>query len=64
MNKQDLEASLDFTFADSTIMVTYHPVTLGNRSPKDEIDDFLLALDAFPELKVLFTMPNSDQEVM
>ena len=60
MNKQDLEASLDFTFADSTIMVTYHPVTLGNRSPKDEIDDFLLALDAFPELKVLFTMPNSD----
>ena len=42
-------------------MVTYHPVTLGNRSPKDEIDDFLLALDAFPELKVLFTMPNSDQ---
>ena len=61
MNKQDLEASLDFTFADSTIMVTYHPVTLGNRSPKDEIDDFLLALDAFPELKVLFTMPNSDQ---
>lgn len=61
MSKQDLEDSLNFTFDENTILVTYHPVTLGNRSPKDEISDFLLALDAFPALKVLFTMPNSDQ---
>lgn len=61
MSKQDLEDSLNFTFDGNTILVTYHPVTLGNRSPKDEISDFLLALDAFPALKVLFTMPNSDQ---
>ena len=61
MSKQDLETSLNFTFNGNTILVTYHPVTLGNRSPKDEISDFLLALDAFPSLKVLFTMPNSDQ---
>lgn len=61
MGKQELEASLNFTFDGCTVMVTYHPVTLGNRSPKDEIDDFLLALDAFPAMKVLFTMPNSDQ---
>lgn len=61
MSKQDLEVSLNFTFSGEIVMVTYHPVTLGNRSPKDEIDDFLLALDAFPTLKVLFTMPNSDQ---
>lgn len=61
MGKQELEVSLNFTFSGEIIMVTYHPVTLGNRSPKDEIDDFLLVLDAFPTLKVLFTMPNSDQ---
>ena len=61
MSKQDLEVSLNFTFSGEIVMVTYHPVTLGNRSTKDEIDDFLLALDAFPTLKVLFTMPNSDQ---
>lgn len=61
MSKQDLEASLNFTFNGNTILVTYHPVTLGYRSPKDEINDFFLALDAFPSLKVLFTMPNSDQ---
>lgn len=59
--KQELEESLGFTFDGDTIMVTYHPVTLGDRNPKDEIEDFLSALDAFPRLKVLFTMPNSDQ---
>lgn len=61
MGKQELEDSLDFTFNEETILVTYHPVTLGNRSSKDEIEDLLSALDAFPQLKVLFTMPNSDQ---
>lgn len=61
MSRQDLEDSLNFTFDRKIILVTYHPVTLGNRSPKDEIDDFLFALDTFPGLKVLFTMPNSDE---
>lgn len=61
MGRQELEQSLGFAFDKDTIMVTYHPVTLGNRSSKDEIDDFLEALDLFPEVKVLFTMPNSDQ---
>lgn len=61
LSKRELEDSLSFTFDRETILVTYHPITLGNRSSKDEIDDFLSALDAFPGLKVLFTMPNSDQ---
>lgn len=61
LDKVSLEAFLGFTLDGNVIMVTYHPITLGNRTPKDEICDFLHALDAFPELKVLFTMPNSDQ---
>lgn len=61
LDKTSLETSLGFTFDENTIMVTYHPVTLGTRTPEDEICEFLHALDAFPELKVLFTMPNSDQ---
>ncbi|MCC8172053.1 MAG: UDP-N-acetylglucosamine 2-epimerase [Parabacteroides sp.] len=61
MGKEELETSLDFEFDGSTVMVTYHPVTLGTRTSANEIRDFLVALDAFPELRVLFTMPNSDQ---
>lgn len=61
MSREELEESLNFKFEEHTVMATYHPVTRGNRSPQEEIDDFLAAIDAFPNLRVLFTMPNSDQ---
>ena len=61
MRKLELEDSLNFKFEGLSVLVTYHPVTLGNRIPKDEISDLLKALDSFSSLKVLFTMPNSDQ---
>lgn len=61
LEKASLEASLGFSLDENTVMVTYHPVTLGDRTSEDEIRDFLRALDVFPDVKVLFTMPNSDQ---
>lgn len=59
MTKDELEASLDFKIDAQTILVTYHPVTLGGDPAKD-IHEFLDALDQFKDLKVIFTMPNSD----
>mgnify|MGYP003438215954 FL=1 len=59
MTKDELEASLDFKIETQTILVTYHPVTLGGDPAKD-IREFLDALDQFKDLKVIFTMPNSD----
>lgn len=59
MTKDELEASLDFKIDTQTILVTYHPVTLGGDPAKD-IREFLDALDQFNDLKVIFTMPNSD----
>lgn len=59
MTKDELEASLDFKIDKQTILVTYHPVTLGGNPAKD-IREFLDALDQFKDLKVIFTMPNSD----
>lgn len=59
MSKKELEASLDFKFTDNTILVTYHPVTLGGDPAKD-IKEFLAALDEMKDLSVIFTMPNSD----
>ena len=61
MTKEEMESSLDYKLDDNTVLCTYHPVTLGNRTPTDEINDFLSALEDFPSLRVLFTMPNSDQ---
>lgn len=59
MTKDELEVSLDFKIDKQTILVTYHPVTLGGDPAKD-IREFLDALDLFKDLKVIFTMPNSD----
>lgn len=59
MTKEELEISLDFKIDHRTILVTYHPVTLGG-NPAIDIHEFLNALEEFNDLKVIFTMPNSD----
>ena len=60
MSKDEIEKEIDFKIDDNTILVTYHPVTLGNRTAKDDIDDFIAALEERKDLRVIFTMPNSD----
>ena len=60
MGKEEIEKEIDFKLDDKTILVTYHPVTLGNRTAKEDIDDFIAALDERKDLRVIFTMPNSD----
>ena len=60
MSKEEIEKEIDFKIDENTILVTYHPVTLGNRTAKDDIDDFFSALEKRKDLRVIFTMPNSD----
>lgn len=60
MSKEEIEKEIDFKIDENTILVTYHPVTLGNRTAKDDIDDFIAALEERKDLRVIFTMPNSD----
>jgi len=60
MSKDEIEKEIGFAIGDHTILVTYHPVTLGNRTAKEDIDDFIAALDEKKDLRIIFTMPNSD----
>lgn len=60
LSKEEIETEIDFKIDDKTILATYHPVTLGNRTAKDDIDDFIAALNERKDLCVIFTMPNSD----
>lgn len=63
MCKEELEASLDgFIFGDKALLVTYHPVTLGDSAAEEQIKNLLAALDEYPEYKVIFTLPNSDTD--
>lgn len=60
MSKEEIEKEIGFEIDKNTILVTYHPVTLGARTAKEDIDDFLAALDEKKDIRVIFTMPNSD----
>lgn len=60
MSKDEIEKEIGFAIDDHTILVTYHPVTLGNRTAKEDIDDFIAALEEKKNLRIIFTMPNSD----
>ncbi len=60
MSKDELEQSLRFTLDRNTILVTFHPVTMENNSAEKQFGELLAALDNFKQVRVIFTMPNSD----
>lgn len=60
MSKGEAERSIQFAIDDQTLLITYHPVTLSDSNPLDDINSLFDALDEHPKLRVIFTMPNSD----
>ena len=60
MSKDEIEKEVNFKLDDNTILVTYHPVTLGNHTAEQDIKEFIGALEEHKGLRVFFTMPNSD----
>ncbi len=60
MAKEEVEESIGFMIDRDTILVTYHPVTLSRVNIKTLIKDFLSALQERKNLRIVFTMPNSD----
>lgn len=63
MSKEEIEQSLGFCLDRNTVLATYHPVTnkVENEiNAKDEVEGFFAALDERKNLRILFTMPNSD----
>jgi UDP-N-acetylglucosamine 2-epimerase (non-hydrolysing)/GDP/UDP-N,N'-diacetylbacillosamine 2-epimerase (hydrolysing) len=60
-SKSELEKELDVSLDSPLLLVTYHPVTLEG-SPEKPFNELLQALDAFPNARVVFTMPNADTE--
>lgn len=62
LESKDFENSIGFELGSPTFLVTYHPVTLENKSSKKQCMALLKALDNFPEAKIIFTMPNADTD--
>ena len=62
LGSKGFEKSIDFELGNPTFLVTYHPVTLENKSSKKQCLALLKALDDFPKAKIIFTMPNADTD--
>lgn len=60
MEKAALEKTLGYQFLSTTIMLTYHPVTLEDATAEEQFRNILEVLDAHQEISVIFTKANSD----
>lgn len=60
MSKSEIEESINFKLDENTILVTYHPVTLGTHTAEHDIKEFIAAMEERKDLRIVFTMPNSD----
>ena len=59
LNKEELEEELEFKFGKRNLLITFHPETLEENS-LDQFKSLLKALDKFPDVHTIFTLPNSD----
>ena len=62
LNRQQLEESLNFKLGERNLLVTFHPVTLDESSSAEQMAELLTALDFFPDVHLIFTMPNADTD--
>ena len=60
MTLKELEKSLGVRFKTPYALVTYHPATLDDMDPENQILELLNALDSFPGLFLVFTKANAD----
>ena len=60
MSRAELEQDLGWTFGNEALLLSLHPETLGDLSPKALAEETFAALNEFPESKILITYPNND----
>lgn len=63
LKKSELEDSINFSFREKNLLVTFHPVTLDSQSSEEQVHELLAALDEIgDEYGIIFTKPNSDSD--
>jgi len=56
-----IRKQLQFDVSKPYALVTYHPVTLEGVASSRNFSHLLKALDRYPDLQVIFTLPNTDE---
>lgn len=60
LSRDELEKSMGMRLGQPLLLVTYHPVTLGERTPEASMEELLAALRDIDDACVVFTYPNAD----
>lgn len=60
LEREALEASLDFKLGPRNLLITFHPVTLEGQSSAQQMAELLAALGELEDTHLIFTMPNAD----
>ena len=64
LSKNQIEQSLGIKFLDKSLLITFHPATLEDQTPAEQISELLAALSDRPDITLIFTMPNADTGVL
>ena len=60
LSKDEIEQILGIKFLDKSLLVTFHPATLEDQAPAEQVSELLAALSDRPDTTLIFTMPNAD----
>lgn len=60
MSKEELEKDIDWELGDYYAVLTFHPVTLDEQVPEEQVKELLDALDEITQIKILATKANAD----
>jgi len=62
LTQYTLEEQLQFKFDKKIALITFHPVTLENKTSQEQFEVLLKAIDSFKDLKIIFTKANADTD--
>ena len=60
LTKEEFEKSIHFKLNIKNILVTFHPVTLENKTSKKQFKEILSSINELEDTNIIFTKTNSD----
>jgi GDP/UDP-N,N'-diacetylbacillosamine 2-epimerase (hydrolysing) len=62
LDRHEFEDSINFKLGQSSLLVTFHPVTLEHGAAEKQFQNLLAALDEMDGTRIIFTKPNADMQ--
>ncbi len=62
LTRDEIGSKIKFDFREKNFLITFHPETIERNKAKKHIEEILAALKNYPEVGLVFTMPNADPE--